>query len=545
MALANNLYRSRLHALAYFCFYRSPFRNHGKSFLLGYQRTLLYLMAVERTVFTASPGTGKTTKLIDLVAGLLEKGVPPEKIGFTTFTKAGADHARDVAVRRFNLDPKRFRHFRTLHSLAYQTFQSPKIAETEPDLFKELTKVTGVPCTYYRRGIGEEGISAAFLGDIFLSLHNLARNRLDDARSLMLADKRFRMVDWTAYEQFINRYEQLKQFYRTLDYTGLIERFVQIQDVLVDIEYLFVDEAQDLTRLQWAMIQKLEETVQHSYVAGDDKQAIYQWAGASPETLIDLTGERRVLEQSYRLKSSVLELSEKIASRIKLKSPYAIKAFKEGGKVTGIRDLRALDLSQGSWLLLGRLNADLIPYQQLCDRLGYKYTTTNDNYAEIFEAIRIYESLRQGLWLTIGDFQKVLPYLPTGEAIERGYKKVIQEADPLETISCEVLQSRYGLRCSSGWYKDFKLPSYSREILHKMVSKEGATSLARIQIKTIHAAKGLEAQNVVLLPRLSSACKETLESLNPDPEHRVFYVAVTRAIDNFYHIQGDETFYPI
>ena len=41
-----------------------------------------------------------------------------------------------------------------------------------------------------------------------------------------------------------------------------------------------VDEAQDLTPLQWDMVVKIAKGVDRVYIAGDDDQAIYEWNGA-------------------------------------------------------------------------------------------------------------------------------------------------------------------------------------------------------------------------------------------------------------------------
>ena len=53
------------------------------------------------------PGTGKTTKLLNLVELYLEKGVPPDKIGYFAFTRRAANEAIQRACIKFNLNRKR------------------------------------------------------------------------------------------------------------------------------------------------------------------------------------------------------------------------------------------------------------------------------------------------------------------------------------------------------------------------------------------------------------------------------------------------------
>ena len=59
----------------------------------------------------------------------------------------------------------------------------------------------------------------------------------------------------------------------------------------------------------------------------------------------------------------------------------------------------------------------------------------------------------------------------------------------------------------------------------------------RIRVSTIHQAKGGECDNVVILLDLGRIVYKSYTK-NPDDEHRVFYVAVTRAKENLYIIEA-------
>ena len=65
------------------------------------------------------PGTGKTTKLLNLVEQYMQSGVPPDRIGYFAFTRRAATEAIDRACAKFNLTKKELPYFRTLHSLAF------------------------------------------------------------------------------------------------------------------------------------------------------------------------------------------------------------------------------------------------------------------------------------------------------------------------------------------------------------------------------------------------------------------------------------------
>ena len=78
-------------------------------------------------IYVASAGTGKTTTLMNLLGECL-KETSPRKIGFTTFTKAGAQEAIDRALKKYpDYDAKEFEAFSTLHALCYRRIPSKRI----------------------------------------------------------------------------------------------------------------------------------------------------------------------------------------------------------------------------------------------------------------------------------------------------------------------------------------------------------------------------------------------------------------------------------
>jgi DNA helicase-2/ATP-dependent DNA helicase PcrA len=61
--------------------------------------------------------------------------------------------------------------------------------------------------------------------------------------------------------------------------------------------------------------------------------------------------------------------------------------------------------------------------------------------------------------------------------------------------------------------------------------------MPKIRLSTIHAAKGAEADEVVLLTEMSNRTREIYEK-EPDLERRVFYVGITRAKDTLTIVPG-------
>jgi len=55
----------------------------------------------------------------------------------------------------------------------------------------------------------------------------------------------------------------------------------------------------------------------------------------------------------------------------------------------------------------------------------------------------------------------------------------------------------------------------------------------RIKLSTIHGAKGDERQNTVLMLDIDYN-SFTAYQKNPNPEHRLFFVGITRTVENLY-----------
>ena len=102
----------------------------------------------------------------------------------------------------------------------------------------------------------------------------------------------------------------------------------------------------------------------------------------------------------------------------------------------------------------------------------------------------------------------------------------------------ESLQSNFGLKTNKVWYEALDDAGSRRiEYLRKMrANGEQLNKKPRIELSTIHAAKGGESQNVVLLTDLTKTTMETYER-NPDDENRLFYVGATRTKENLHIIE--------
>ena len=121
------------------------------------------------------PGTGKTTKLLDMVDRSLEAGVEPTNIAFLAFTRKAAEEARERAAARFNLDPKQdLFFFKTLHSLALAMTDIRTDQVMQPEHYRELGNAIGVSLQSEKAGRFSDLPEAQKSSDPILGLINLA-----------------------------------------------------------------------------------------------------------------------------------------------------------------------------------------------------------------------------------------------------------------------------------------------------------------------------------------------------------------------------------
>jgi superfamily I DNA/RNA helicase len=98
----------------------------------------------------------------------------------------------------------------------------------------------------------------------------------------------------------------------------MLDKFLKKGNIKNKFDVIFVDEAQDLSLIQWAVINKLEKENKgvDIWIAGDDDQAIFGWAGADVNSFINWKAEKIPLEQSERVPSQIQQIALSIIERV-------------------------------------------------------------------------------------------------------------------------------------------------------------------------------------------------------------------------------------
>ena len=112
-----------------------------------------------------------------------------------------------------------------------------------------------------------------------------------------------------------NELERYKKEYSLLDFNDMISKFIK-SSACPKFDTVFIDEAQDLSLMQWDMARTLMHRSEDAFIAGDDDQAIFRWAGADVDSFITQTGKLLNLTKSVRIPRKVHDYAIKIIGRI-------------------------------------------------------------------------------------------------------------------------------------------------------------------------------------------------------------------------------------
>ena len=483
-----------------------------------------------KTIILGPPGTGKTTTLLDLVDQFLQQGIRPKQIGYFSFTKKAAKEAASRAADKFNLDiDTDLENFRTLHSLAFNELGMSKEKMMKPEDYKEFGQKCGLPIKTAKYS-DEDG---TFNSDNeYLTIINTARVKRKDL--LEYYDSRKNIIDIERSTLFLLS-EQLQKFKKEKglkDFTDLLEDYIALKKN-PNFKVLFIDEAQDLSLIQWEMVRTLWTNAEKTYIAGDDDQAIFKWAGADVDHFIALKEEVdniKTLDQSYRIPGGPIhELSQKIIGKVQNRFDKQYKPREEIGILKRYSDITQVNMKEGEWLVLSSANYFLDDAKDLCELQGWYYQCKGINSVslKLLLALNNWEHWRKGSQLNTIEIKNIYEYL--GSNVVDGFRKgkTLHSDAKYKLKEC---QEQHGLNIDKVWYDSFEgLDNITENYIRNMrANGEMINKNPRIKMSTIHGAKGGEADKVLLLQDITGAAIETF-SHDPDELHRLFYTGATRA----------------
>jgi superfamily I DNA/RNA helicase len=464
------------------------------------------------------PGTGKTRKLLSTVQKYIDQGMSLKNIGYFAFTRKAANEARDrFLADNVGLSKKDLPYFQTLHSCAFKQLGLKEENVMQEEHYKKIGETCGIQITYAKHETNQwNGIFSS--DSEYLGLINLAKVKQITPEEQFNLNEHLTRIDGYKLNAISKEITNYKKTYGLIDFNDMVESFL-IKGTCPELKVIFVDEAQDLSLIQWAMLKKLIKDNDNPdvWIAGDDDQAIFGWAGADVNSFIAWPGQEIPLTKSRRVPIDIQTKALDVISRVginRIQKDYLPK--EERGEIVERFKLTDLitDMEKGDWLILTRTNSLLKPILPILKRHGLFFQTAQGNSIgkSLYEDIGYWNQMRE---------EKEIPDIQRQRVEER-----MSEVD-----------------ITLPWQKAFtKVSPTQIDYMESMINNgEDLSQEPRIRVSTIHGAKGGEATNVVLFlnqtTNTMAGAKKSLEK--QDEEYRVWYVGVTRSAKNLYLIKAN------
>lgn len=411
----------------------------------------------------AAAGSGKTTVLTHLLTKRILSGEIPDtnKVLCTTYSKAGADEMEERINKLLEMvGIKKRIMVKTMHAFYLLILQhfgySMKLVDNA-----QRSRFIREACTKAEVKLTDEDMQAL---DGLLSYQ--VNNLLSDKDLYNSYVYNLSTVPIEKYNLIHSWYTQLKKNAGMMDFDDM-QLYIYFWLCVADentksavTSYIqqtwnefYIDEAQDLSRIQMAILRKMCTDSSKVVFIGDDDQCIYEWRGADPSLLINITGyydiQKFVLSTNYRCRAEIVDTA---AVGIKFNTRRSVKdmiPYHTGGEIKVIdttkyksdgsseapdiyhmskyafiyiRDLVAKGTSPADIAVLCRNNTQLAILNNMLFREGIYCTFTKDMR---FTGNGIYKELKQILELakdeynhrlTSGLLWKVVPYFSAKSA---------------------------------------------------------------------------------------------------------------------------------
>jgi len=320
------------------------------------------------------PGSGKTTALLDRVEELLEdETVDFRDVLVVSYTRAAAAEIRERLAERLDVTPRALQgNVCTMHAKAYELLNLSRgdvVGESDKE---EFCDQFGIEFEDEYEGSRRRSARSTTLGNKIIATSQwLQRTRRDVADwydvPFKWDDEEVRLppeIDDNA--QTGNKYTPTwptdddrvdvpaairgwRTYKGDNDLTGfadMLERVAQ-RSLLPNVDYLIIDEFQDITTLQYDVYEEWKPHMKRVLIAGDDDQVVYAWQGADPDLLLeeDVTTDE-ILPNSYRLPSRILNVVNREVRHIEKRQEKDLNPRKEGGRVEAVQNPSMFDLAR-------------------------------------------------------------------------------------------------------------------------------------------------------------------------------------------------------
>lgn len=505
-------------------------------------------------LWLATAGSGKTTVLTERVKRLFMSGEPITEVLALTFTKEAAENMSE-RIGLSNKANDRY-GFKTFHSFGLRVLTAEKAY-----------------LPWLKDNSHESLFGMKIVREILRSHgYGMDKRKFDEARrvfskvkrnSIQLPDTFEREIFVKGEDEFRTLYPEYNRIMRErgqIDYDDMLVLAVQLLEnpeirKRYQFKWVLCDEGQDTDNLQFRMLQLISERDKNVFVVGDINQSMYGFRGSKPDNLTEekftrwFPGARiRILPENFRSTPEIVEFGRSIApikndlvKNMRTANPSGLQIEVIGYDSTTEEVDNVLSLVQdgdpGKSAILARTNQQIGFFETECTQ----------------RSIKFYLLGKSGFWKTgeIKNITNLVAFVLSGDAAEtypqrlvaglRGRIEHIPAADALTRIvDFAKLRDLYA-------NEDFEdADNYALENINTVIqmasrfpnldefnkfsiraSHASRKSKHAVTLGTIHAAKGLEWDNVYVIGVQEGKMPHN-NSSDHEEEQRILYVAVSR-----------------
>jgi superfamily I DNA/RNA helicase len=292
------------------------------------------------------PGTGKTYTLINMI-----QEAKPDNFALLSFTKQAANEAKQRLKSIYK--NKELDYVRTIHSLAFKCLNLKQGCIFDHDHLKAFGNEYGFDFSNRFR-VEEDGTQEGLTEDDII-YRRMLMNEYNKSNELIEED-----FNVDSILHMFKLYKKYKKFNDLFDFNDLLLRCLDVE--LPKFDLLCIDETQDLSPLQFEVINKLIKNSKEVIFAGDDDQMIYEWAGVKREHFLELSKKCQliILTNNYRLTPDIMNMSRRIIARCSEgidKDAISIIGSKIYKEIIRISDIAEIEFKKDlSYLILVRNN---------------------------------------------------------------------------------------------------------------------------------------------------------------------------------------------
>ena len=297
----------------------------------------------------AVPGSGKTTVLVTRLGYMIYcKNIPPESILTVTYTVAATKDMSERFAVHFGEDMAKRLEFRTINGICARIIQyyGRRIGKTPFELVKDEKATTGMLiriCQDHGMGYPTES-----------DLKNV-RTLLTYIKNMMLNEEELQKLEEESDIRIAGIYREYCRQMREQKLMDYDDQMLYAYNILrKDLgvlayfqnryPYICVDEAQDTSKIQHAIIALLAAGTGSLFMVGDEDQSIYGFRAAYPEALLSFEKKHSgakvlLMEENFRSNAKIVEAADKFIQKNTLRHEKHMRAAREAGA-----DIREISL---------------------------------------------------------------------------------------------------------------------------------------------------------------------------------------------------------